>query len=131
MLIDNVDMTVNNLLNSLVIKTFVYDLHRCALEYYELQNILEYFLIMKAISEHYRFTVPEFGKFAILALLKTWHVLTSFLLTPLGTSASLQVQLDKTEVLPQMPMMRWWFGIVPFNKVKMPRYIQIYYQIPG
>jgi len=42
------------------------------------------------------------------------------MLSPLGRSLSLQVHLDPSEVLVEMPMTRWWFGIVPFNTNKIP-----------
>jgi len=44
------------------------------------------------------------------------------LLSPLGRSLSLQVQLDPIEVLIEMLMTRWWFGI---NTQEMPL------QMPG
>jgi len=37
------------------------------------------------------------------------------LMSPLGRSLSLQVQLAPIEVLVEMSMTRWWFGIVAFN----------------
>jgi len=36
-------------------------------------------------------------------------------LSPLGRSLSLQVHLAPIEVLVELSVTRWWFGIVPFN----------------
>jgi len=48
------------------------------------------------------------------------HPVVLPLLSPLGRSLRLHLQLGPIEVLVEMSMTRWWFGIVLFNTYEIP-----------
>jgi len=48
------------------------------------------------------------------------HLAVLPLLSQIGRSRSLQVQVGPIEVLVEMWMTRWWFGIVQFKTYGMP-----------